>query len=186
MALDSVWFGLRMDIWQQLISLLFLMVILIPAALGDLKQQKVPNWLSMSGWILGPLLALSCTGVSGLTDAILGLGFMVVLLFPLWMLHLFGAADVKLMGTVGSLSGISAAPTILLGVLLVGMLMSIALLVYKRRLIGVLFRLMTNPGEIFGKRGVGSRESELTSGIILPYAIPIAFGTMLTILYMQL
>ena len=155
------------------------MVILIPAALGDYQRQKVPNWLSMSGWVAGPVLALALTGPQGFYHAVLGVGFMVLILVPLWMLGWFGAADVKLMGTVGGLTGLAAAPKILLGVLLAGMVFSL-LVIGIRRLKRTHANQRITCGDCPEHEGSGTRK------IVIPYAIPIAFGTLITILYMQL
>lgn len=179
--IEPQWFGMQASAWQQLISILVLMVMLVPSAIGDYQRQKVPNWLSMSGWILGPVVAWGCTGLSGVSDALLGLGFMVALFFPLWMLHWFGAADVKLMGSVGALTGIADAPAVLLGVLLAGLVLGSSMLLYKRGLYPLWKRMVRRSG------AVHDFDTDLVSEpIVLPYAIPIAFGTMLTILYLLL
>jgi prepilin peptidase CpaA len=188
LELERLWFALKPDVWRQLTSILCLLVILVPSAIGDYQRQKIPNWLSMSGWIIAPALAGLCTGSDGVEDSLLGLGLMVVLLFPLWMLHWFGAADVKLIGTVGAFVGVSDSLSVLLGIFVTGLLMSIVVLLYKRRLL-----LTLNALTILLSSRWGGRVSNIPLGgvdneepIILPYAIPIAFGTMLTILILLL
>ena len=172
-------------VWQQLISILVLMILLIPSAIGDYQRQKVPNWLSMSGWILGPLIAWGCTGLSGMSDALLGLGFMAALFFPLWFIRWFGAADVKLMGTVGALTGITDAPAVLLGVLLAGLVLALTMLLFKRGLNPLWHYMVMSRGgvEVSAKASV-SGSSNVSERMVIPYAVPIAFGTMLTILYL--
>ena len=175
------WFGMKATAWQQMISILVLMILLIPSAIGDYQRQKVPNWLSMSGWILGPMIAWGCTGLSGMSDALLGLGFMGALFFPLWLLNWFGAADVKLMGSVGALTGITDAPAVLLGVLLVGLVLGSSMLLYKRGLYPLWQRMVRRGGVVHD-----SETDPVSEPMVVPYAIPIAFGTMLTILYLLL
>lgn len=177
--------GFSPAVWHWLISLLFLMVILVPAAIGDYQHQKIPNWLSMSGWLVGPLIGAVFSGISGFGDALLGLTFMLGIMFPLWMIHWFGAADVKLLASVGAVAGFDMAPTILLGVVLTGLLVSLVILIYQRRLGLLIFELFS--GELFKSlKSAGERKpGDNTQRLVLPYAIPIAFGTMLAILYMQ-
>lgn len=185
--LEPQLFGMQADIWQQLISILVLMILLIPSAIGDYQRQKVPNWLSMSGWVLGPVIALGCTGFGGMFDALLGLGFMAAIFLPLWFIHWFGAADVKLIGSVGALTGISDAPAVLLGVLFAGLILAIAMLFYKRALYPLWHSMIMSRG---GKEGSGEESvpdsRKASERMVVPYAVPIAFGTMLTILYLLL
>ena len=178
---------MQAGVWQQLISILILMVLLIPSAIGDYQRQKIPNWLSMSGWILGPVIAWSCTGLMGLSDALLGLGFMIALFIPLWFVHWFGAADVKLMGSVGALTGIADAPAVLLGVLLAGLVLALIMLLYKRVLYPLWSRMVMRYDKNAGGAEVGVVDSsKVNERMVIPYAVPIAFGTMLTILYLLL
>ena len=180
---EPMWSGMHAGLWQQLISVLVLVIILIPSAIGDYQRQKVPNWLSMSGWVLGPVIAFSCTGLSGMFDALLGLFFMETLFFPLWFIRWFGAADVKLMGTVGAFAGIDDAPAVLMGVLLAGLLLALTMLLYRRGLYPLWHRIIISRG------GAGTGLSDPGKGydrMVIPYAVPIAFGTMLTILYLLL
>lgn len=174
---------MQAGVWQQLISILVLMILLIPSAIGDYQRQKVPNWLSMSGWVLGPLIAWGCTGLTGMFDALLGLGFMTALFFPLWFIHWFGAADVKLMGTVGALTGVSDAPAVLLGVLFTGLVLALTMLFYRRGLYPLWHRMVIRRGGAGAGLSDPGREDDR---MVIPYAVPIAFGTMLTILYLLL
>lgn len=187
----TYWHGIQLDVWHQLSSILFLMTVLIPAAIGDYQHQKIPNWLTMSGWIIGPLLGLLFAGLPGLTGSLLGLGFMVGLMFPLWVIHWFGAADVKLLGSVGAVVGFSWAPKVLLGVMVTGLVFSLAAMAYRRRLpLALHWLILGNLGEMM--KSIISRPGEVQSSMsareqdAIPYAIPIAFGTMLTILYLEM
>lgn len=184
MAVEPLWHGLRYEVWQQLISILSLMVILIPAAIGDYQRQRIPNWLSMSGWLVGPLVASIFTGGEGAGNSLLGLAVIVGLLFPFWVIHWFGAADVKLMGSVGALVGLSDSLLVLAGVLLTGMVMAVIVIIYhKIRL------LLPNGGDLSKNKGnsrSGIRGAEGKESMLIPYGVSIAFGTMITILLLQL
>ncbi|MCW8918982.1 MAG: prepilin peptidase [Gammaproteobacteria bacterium] len=172
---SSLWMSMRSGVWQQLSTILLLMVVLVPAAIGDYQRHRVPNWLSMSGWVIAPLVAWLFAGLTGIGDSLLGLGLMLVLILPLWLIHWFGAADVKLIGTVGAFVGLSDSLLVLFGILLTGLAMALLLL------LGRAFFSSKQSGS--GQSGKGGVAKE---GIVLPYAIPIAFGTLLTLLYLQL
>jgi prepilin peptidase CpaA len=178
---------LEASVWQQLTSILCLMIILVPSAIGDYQRQRVPNWLSMSGWFVAPALAWLFTGLGGVGASLLGLALMVALLFPLWIVHWFGAADVKLIGTVGAFVGVSDSFIVLFYIVVTGMLMALLMLLYKGHLLITLNAVMRN---LWVGKGAGSHRvvSDVASEdrLVLPYAIPIAFGTMFAILYLQL
>lgn len=183
----TYWHGLHLSVWHQLTSILFLMVVLIPAAIGDYQRQKIPNWLSMSGWVVGPIVGVLFSGFNGLADALLGLAFMVGIMFPLWMIHWFGAADVKLLGSIGAVVGFTWAPEVLLGVMLTGMVISLAVLVYRRQL-PLFFHgaFLVHMIKSINTQGETQQNMPGAERGAIPYAIPIAFGTMLTILYLQM
>lgn len=185
---DTLWVSLRSDVWQQLSSILLLMVILIPAAIGDYQRQRVPNWLTMSGWLMAPLIAWLFSGLNGVGESLLGLALMLLLLLPLWLVGWFGAADVKLMGTVGAFVGVSDCLPVLFGVLLTGMVMALLLLLYKGRLFALVRGLLPGVGDrrTEDTNADSGRDSVAGERLVLPYAIPISFGTMLSILYLQL
>jgi prepilin peptidase CpaA len=165
-------------VWLPLSSILLLMVVLIPAAISDYREQKVPNWLTMSGWVVAPLVAGMFAGFVGVGNSLLGLGLMLVLMLPLWLIHWFGAADVKLIGTVGAFVGLDDSLLVLFGILLTGLVMAVFLLLKKWLLIAA-SRVLSE------KRGMDVRDGARES-VELPYAVPIAFGTMFSLLYLQL
>ena len=75
------------------------------AAIYDLRSRRIPNWISLSGAILGLSLNASLAGWFGLRAALLGAGFALLVYVPLYMLRGMGAGDVKLMAAMGSLVG---------------------------------------------------------------------------------
>jgi prepilin peptidase CpaA len=83
-----------------------LIAVVLTAAIYDIRFRRIPNWISVSGVILG--LALNTflyEGVPGLLFSLkgLGLGFGAYLL--LYLIRAMGAGDVKLMAAVGSIVG---------------------------------------------------------------------------------
>src|ERR1051326_9399639 len=81
----------------------FLVVI---AAVIDIRSRRIPNWLTLSGIILGfalnTLLAYPWP-LEGLKNAGLGMLFAFAVYFVLYLIHAMGAGDVKLIAAVGAI-----------------------------------------------------------------------------------
>lgn len=166
------------------LSVIFvLMLILIPAALVDYKERRIPNILSMTGWLLGPLIHFAISGFPGLQISLLGFIILFALTFPFWLLGWMGAGDVKLMGSVGALVGSSKVWLVLLCIVITGMLFAIAILMLKgmlgdsferyRAMIGL--TVYSRKPTFIGPGDDGKKET-------MPYAVPIAFGTLIALL----
>ncbi|MEN6536846.1 MAG: A24 family peptidase [Bryobacteraceae bacterium] len=91
--------------YLPLILQIVLAVVAILAAVYDYRFRRIPNWLTLSGVLLGLGLNSFLFGWGGLRTAGLGLGLAFLVYFPLYLLRGMGAGDVKLMGAVGSLVG---------------------------------------------------------------------------------
>ncbi len=85
---------------------LALLSIIFLAAVSDLMFRIVPNWLIFVGLMAALILSSSGNGFAGMGFMALGLVSGVVLFFPLYMVGLLGAGDVKLMGVVGAFLGV--------------------------------------------------------------------------------
>jgi prepilin peptidase CpaA len=82
------------------------MAVALTAAAMDLRFRRIPNWLTLSGVLLGIGLNL----LLGSSDynwrsALMGLGLAFGVYFPLYLLRGMGAGDVKLMSAIGALVG---------------------------------------------------------------------------------
>jgi prepilin peptidase CpaA len=87
---------------------LLLIALLILAAVIDTRSYRIPNWLTVSGMVLG-LVCNTWPGVTGATGflmALAGLGAGLAVLLPLYVLRMTGAGDVKLMAMVGAFVGV--------------------------------------------------------------------------------
>jgi len=75
------------------------------AVVSDLRYQKIPNWLTLSTFILAVTYHTISHGLSGFLFAIEGgvIGI-IVLLLP-YLMGGMGAGDAKLMGAFGALLG---------------------------------------------------------------------------------
>jgi prepilin peptidase CpaA len=77
----------------------------LSAALLDWRSQRIPNWLTVSGLLIGVGTHSILTGWHGALFALEGAALALILLFPLVLLRALGAGDWKLMGAVAAFLG---------------------------------------------------------------------------------
>jgi prepilin peptidase CpaA len=83
-----------------------LLLILVTIAGGiDIRSRRIPNWLTVSGVVLGLALNGFLYGWPGVWFALKGLGLALLVYLPFFALRGMGAGDVKLMAAVGALIG---------------------------------------------------------------------------------
>ncbi|MEG0813310.1 MAG: prepilin peptidase [Clostridium sp.] len=94
------------------IALLF--IFLTGGACWDLKTAKIPNWwilLGVVSFITAKVMSGSFTGSmeseSKIMFFLIRISFYVILLFPLFLLHMVGAGDIKMMALIGGYLSIS-------------------------------------------------------------------------------
>src|SRR5947207_3577758 len=92
-----------MNAAQLIWALTLAMTIL--AALLDWRSRRIPNWLTVPGFISGVTLHTVLNGWHGLRFALEGGALALFLLLPLVLLRALGAGDWKLMGAVGAFLG---------------------------------------------------------------------------------
>ncbi|MEQ4537837.1 MAG: A24 family peptidase [Billgrantia sp.] len=75
------------------------------AAACDLRTQRIPNFLTLAGAVVGFLLQGWAAGVGGVLAATYGLLVGLAILLPGYMMGFTGAGDAKLMAAVGIFLG---------------------------------------------------------------------------------
>src|ERR1700739_3025424 len=96
---DAIRMDPRTPIW--ILTVLFTSV----AGAWDWRSRKIPNWLTVPGFVVGVTLTATLTGWTGIIFALKGAALALVMLLPLVLLRAFGAGDWKLMGAVGAFLG---------------------------------------------------------------------------------
>ena len=99
----------------------------------DWRSRRIPNWLTVPGFLAGVLLNLWVSGLPGLKTSLLGAGLGLLVLLPFVALRSLGAGDWKLVGAVGALVGPGPLITVLVAAIFVAGIMAVVLIVYKRR-----------------------------------------------------
>ena len=92
------------------VTKVLLLLLVIPAAVFDYRQRRIPNWLVLTGILVGVamnvfLLYDNPSPFTGLWFSLQGLGLALLIYLPLYILRGMGAGDVKLMGAVGAIAG---------------------------------------------------------------------------------
>jgi len=99
----------------------------------DWRSRRIPNWLTVSGLVLGMAVNGAMRGWSGIRDALLGAGLGLLLLLPFVLVRSLGAGDWKLAGALGAFFGPQQLLAVLFATILIGGVMALALIVWKRR-----------------------------------------------------
>lgn len=164
-----------------------LFTLLVAAATIDVRRHRIPNWLTLSGLVFG-------LGYSVFVPFYMRHGFFFSLggaaigfgvLFPMWLLRMLGAGDVKLMAMTGALLGAQAIWLALAGSLIAGGLCAILVALWR----GKLGAMVSNAVRILQLGGTavaaGLPLQAATAGWQstgkLPFGVPIAVGTMGTV-----
>ncbi|MDP9050240.1 MAG: A24 family peptidase [Acidobacteriota bacterium] len=168
---------------QQLIPMGGALLCAVVGSIHDLRDRRIPNWITGPA-ILGGLLLHGVTGHwSGLGESVLAgvIAGAVALVF--WFAGGMGAGDVKLMAAVGCIAGLFDLHLLLFSIALAGGICGLALAVYHGRLrptlssAGSLLRHHLNHGL------APHPELNLNNPgtLRLPFALPIAAGCLATL-----
>lgn len=100
----------------------------------DWRSRRIPNWLTVSGFLVGVAANVLASGWRlGLETSLLGAGLGLLLLLPFVFLRSLGAGDWKLAGALGAFVGWEVLVNLLMGSVLVAGVMALGLVIYKRR-----------------------------------------------------
>jgi prepilin peptidase CpaA len=100
----------------------------------DVRCLRIPNWLTGGGLAAALALAGITRGVPGLSEALLGAGVALGVLFVPFLLRWLGAGDVKAMMVLGALWGRELVLPTLFWMLLAGGAIAIAMIVARGEL----------------------------------------------------
>src|SRR5215831_9740817 len=157
-----------------------LLIVVLAAAVYDVRYRRIPNWISVGGIALGVLSNSLRHGIPGLLFALTGfaVGFGVYLL--LYLIHAMGAGDVKLMGAIGALVGWQTWIAIFVIAAILGGIMAMIVIVARNRVkktfwnVGYLLNEMRR-----GRAAYVSREEldvRSPQSVGLPHGAVIAIG----------
>jgi prepilin peptidase CpaA len=163
---------------------ILLVLITLTAAAFDIRSRRIPNWLTLSGIILGFALNALLTypfPLEGLKHAGMGMLFAFAVYFVLYLIHAMGAGDVKLMAAIGA---ILASPAgwfrLFIVVALIGGVFALVLLVFKGRVRKTFWNVAFMLNEFGHARAPFMSREELDvkspKAVTLPHGFTIAVG----------
>lgn len=169
-----------------LIFRVVLAAVVVCAAVYDFRFRRIPNWLNLSGLILGVGLNILYFQAQGAALAVEGMLLATTIYLPLYLLRAMGAGDVKLMAAIGSLVGPSHWLEIFLTTVLAGGLFAVVAALKKGRLRHTLWNVWYLVCELKGFRLPSKSNEELDvrqkQALRLPHGVSIATGTIVTLL----
>lgn len=158
-----------------------LVALVVTAAIYDFRFRRIPNWLNLSGIILGLGLNTLLFAQHGLFASSLGTLVPLFLYGPLYLLRAMGAGDVKLMMAVGSISGPQNWMGILVCTALSGGVLAIVVAARKGRLRRTFANVAVLACELIHFHRPASRHEALdvrnNRSIRLPHGVTIAAGS---------
>jgi prepilin peptidase CpaA len=164
---------------SQTVAGVVITTFLCAAAWWDITSRRVPNQLILAGLAAAVLLRAPLgleAGLRGLEGFAVALG--VALLF--YALGAVGGGDAKLLAVAGAFLGLQALPGALAYIVLLGAGLALVMMA-RRRLLLLLF---INTLELFRTRRMVAREGDVRvldspGALTVPYAVPIAVGTLM-------
>jgi prepilin peptidase CpaA len=156
---------------------IILSIVLITCLITDLKRRKIFNFVTLPMILFGLIYHTYEGGFDGLLFSFKGLLVGVGLLLIPFILRGIGAGDVKLLGTIGALKGSFFVFYAFLYTALIGGVIALFILLYKKKLKGSLKRF--GFAFIMARGNTGSKNlidrSDLAPSF--PYGVAIVLGT---------
>jgi len=176
--------GMHDPMWSRIAVWGFAVLLAVLAGWLDWRSRRIPNWLTVSGFVIGLSMNTALWGWSGFKAGLEGAGVALGLLFLPVLLRGMGAGDWKLMGALGACLG----PWGLLQVLLVSIfivgLMALVEVVRKHRIKQTLgnLRVLVHAFITFG---MGVREGMVTldnpTALRLPFGVAAALAVIILV-----
>src|SRR5271166_4439378 len=163
-------------------SLLVLIAVILAvvAAIMDLRQHRIPNWLTYPGIVLGFICRGALLGWKGLATALAGCLLAGAVMFLFFMVRAMGAGDVKIMAAIGAFVGPSHAVEVLLATAICGGILAIGYALYRKRMVTTLKNL-ASVLRFHAWAGVQAHPEvnlDNPAALRMPYGLAIALGTL--------
>lgn len=151
----------------------------------DVRERRIPNWLSASAMIAGLLLNLVFLGMSGLAHSLLGLALTGGALLAPFFLGGIGAGDVKMMGAVGALLGPSLGLQAVIAGFIAGGVFAVAHLAYVGRVGEKARATALMVADSVRSRALAPLRGNLDdpTAVAMPYSLPLGVGALLVLFF---
>lgn len=151
-------------------------LVMILAAVWDLRERRIPNHLTVAGIALALLIRLASPEMSvegGVVGGLLAFGITV----PFFAASALGGGDVKLLTAVGAFLGPAGLASALLLTGLVGALIALVVSARQKVIVAALLNCRDLLVHVLSAGRAGERRTLSSAGIpSVPYGIAIALG----------
>jgi prepilin peptidase CpaA len=146
----------------------------------DWRSRRIPNWITVPGFLVGLSVNVLAGGWAGLRTSLLGAGLGLLVLLPFVFLRSLGAGDWKLAGALGAFVGVEGMLDLLMGSVFVAGVMALGLVIYKRRFKETLRNIGRLLGSMLTFRMPGAEVSlDNPQSLKVPYGVALALTTLL-------
>ena len=171
-----------------LLKLTLLAVALI-GGWADLRTRRIPNWLNLSGLILGFGLNTLFLHGEGLRLSVMGFGLALLVYVPLYLIRAMGAGDVKFMAALGSTIGPRDWLALFFATAILGGVASLFLILARGRVHLTLANLSTITNELLHGRMPFHKDPSLDihdkRALGLPHGTLIAIAAVIFLVFFQ-
>jgi prepilin peptidase CpaA len=154
-----------------------LAVMLAVAVYLELKERRIPNWLTLSGMALGLLIGY-LNGTAALWMSLGGLAIGFGFLFIFYVFGGVGGGDVKLMGAAGTLMGVKLIQPALVYTAFIGAFLAVILVVWRKDFWA---RIARGIQQLAFWRKDGKTQMAPSTPVTVPYGLAIAIGCLLAL-----
>lgn len=152
------------------------------AAVIDFRSRRIPNWLTVTGFVVGLGLNVAIGGLGGLRLSLIGAAVAFAVYFFLYLARGMGAGDVKLMAAVGSMVGAANWLGILFCTVILGGVAAIILILATGRVRKTFSNIGYLLKQLWYRRVPYMKREELDvrsgKGIGLPHGTVVFFGVL--------
>ena len=171
-------------------ALKVLLIMFVSVCAGyDLRLRRIPNWLNVTGLLLGIAFNVFLLRWTGLLDSGCGMMLALVIYLPLYLLSGLGAGDVKLMAAIGAIAGPRNWFYIFLATCLAGGVLGVCVAIAKRRLNETLLNTSSLAASLLQFRAPRANKPSLSianpRALKLPHGFTIAVGAIAFLLMEQ-
>lgn len=148
----------------------------------DVRYRRIPNKLVFATLVAGLTLNALFGGMHGFVSGVGGLALGFAMMFGLHVFGTMGAGDVKLFAAVGAIVGTSLVIPTLFVVALTGGVFAVCKMIYARRVGRTLAGVAQFFYGLLPGQTVPHFEVPADHSYTLPYALPICFGGLISLL----
>ena len=166
------------------IKLILVILFIISCIYTDLTQRKIPNKLTFSFAGVGLISNFIFYGFNGIVGAVMGILLGFFILFIPFILKGMYAGDVKMLMTIGAITGWQFVIETAVYMAIIGGIISLGVLIKQRKLSMCLMKVKYYLLKIifFNQAELWKGEEELEK-IYIPYALAIGMGAVVAIMH---